>query len=596
MPLFRKQTDPVEDPPDTESTLPDSSVIKYQKPRILLLDLPEAVAASLQSMGFNVNSGSLGKPYRVEMSAGYEPLIGEAKVPNHSEQEIVVVDLEYEALEPFPKGEKSRPDEEVDLWGKCDRGFLDPRVRSALQLKNAFDRILQSGGVFVVFAAAKTGIHVQFAQINRYRNLYNEKPCSFDEWCFLSELADMKVRFDSGMEMRVVGGSSIIGNALETYLEGGCFSCTLEGGYREKDKWHTIAANKYGDAVGVMRTRGERGTVIVLPQIARKEEFIAKLFSEVLPEISPYHFPDIEKGRWTSLPEYELGRVLTLQAEKMNVLERAQQEISDLDLELEKERAANGWLHELLTGTDAVLVEAVKKSLSTLGFAKVVDVDEERDREGKSRREDLQIQDKSPTLIVDVKGVGGYPSDGDVLQADKHAAIRMREENRTDIVGLSIINHQRHLPPLDRENAMPFRQELLDAAEERTLGLLTAWDLYRFVRNAKRLSWKAEHVVPLFYAKGRIQVVPVHYEFLGVVAKAWTDKFGVVVAGSELRVGDRIAIEFPIEFEELQVDSIRVNDKSVKVASAGDPAGLLWPASAPKLKEGMRVFRVIVPK
>jgi hypothetical protein len=128
------------------------------------------------------------------------------------------------------------------------------------------------------------------------------------------------------------------------------------------------------------------------------------------------------------------------------------------------------------------------------------------------------------------------------------------------------------------------------------LGLLTAWDLYRLLKNSTRHSWKADQVVPLFYAKGRIQVIPVHYEFLGVVAKAWTDKFGVVVDNSELRVGDRIAIEFPIEFEEIQVDSICVNNQSVEVASTGAPAGLLWPVSAPKLKEGMRVFRVVLPK
>src|SRR5690606_33742325 len=96
----------------------------------------------------------------------------------------------------------------------------------------------------------------------------------------------------------------------------------------------------------------------------------------------------------------------------------------------------------------------------------VVDVDEERDREGKSRREDLQITDRSPTLIVDIKGIGGYPGDEDALQASKHASIRMKEWKRTDVNGLSIINHQRHLPPLERENQMPFRQELLHAAEE----------------------------------------------------------------------------------------------------------------------------------
>jgi len=225
-----------------------------------------------------------------------------------------------------------------------------------------------------------------------------------------------------------------------------------------------------------------------------------------------------------------------------------------------------------------------------LGFSDVVDVDVERDREGKSRREDLQIRESSPTIIIDIKGISGYPSDDDALQADKHAAIRMREQARTDIVGLSIINHQRHLPPLERENVMPFRQELLDAAEERTLGLMTAWDLYRIVRNSNKLGWTPAVVKPLFYKKGRIEVVPNHYRLLGVVQKAWSAAFGIVTQG-ELKLGDRVAVEFSIEFEEFQVDSIKIDNQSVEQAVIGDRVGLVW-AGRGKIREGMRVFRV----
>ncbi len=287
-----------------------------------------------------------------------------------------------------------------------------------------------------------------------------------------------------------------------------------------------------------------------------------------------------------------MPRVIQLRTKQAEIEQRAKSEITALDDDVSRERAANGWLHDLLTGTDAQLVEAVKKALASVGFISVVDVDEERDREGKSRREDLQIQDVSPTLIVDIKGIGGNPSDDDALQADKHAAIRMREWKRTDVVGLSIINHQRHMPPLDRDNAMPFRKELLDAAEERSLGLLTAWDLYRLVRNAKKYGWTAEHLKPLFYRKGRIEPVPRHYSFIGKIVKVWTDKFGVSMEQGELNVGNKVAVEFPIEFEEVEVSSIRVNDRDVQKASAKDPAGLLWPGGRPKLREGLRVFRV----
>jgi hypothetical protein len=188
--------------------------------------------------------------------------------------------------------------------------------------------------------------------------------------------------------------------------------------------------------------------------------------------------------------------------------------------------------------------------------------------------------------------VGGLPRDEDVLQADKHAAIRMRENGRTDIIGLALVNHQRHLPALNRENSMPFRQELLDAAEERSLGLMTSWDLYRLVRNTLRHGWRREDVMPLFYTSGRIVAVPIHYQYLGNVAKTWREKFGVVIENGEIRLGDRIAVEFDVEFEEMQVDSMFVNDGAVDRADSGDPTGFAWPSGMPRLREGQRVFRI----
>jgi hypothetical protein len=577
---------------ETKTESSTEQAIKYPKPKILLLDMADSASAALRTKGFNVRCGSLGKPYKIGVSSEWSPLIAKAEYPNHTEQEIVVVDLSYGELDPGPQGKKHRPDDEPDFWGKCDQGFLDPRVRTAYHLQASFNRIHSNGGVFVVFADEKTGIDIQIARRNSYKELYDAKACTHDVWDILSEIADMKVRSDHGTELLAAKSDSPLVRLLTPFLRKGHFTCTLMGSYRAEGKWEPLAVNKFGGVVALARCRAGKGSVIVLPQIEDKAAFIDGLFSTALPEIAPHLFPHIARGAWTQRPEYELPRVLELKSLQQTAEKRARQEIALLDEELVKERATNGWIHNLLTGTDAELVDAVMQALSALGFSKVLDMDDERDREGKSRREDLQIKDQSPTLVVDIKGIGGSPSDEDALQADKHATIRMREENRTDIVGLSIVNHQRHLPPLERENAMPFRQELIDVAEERSLGLMTAWDLYRFVRNFRKLNWHSDNVKPVFYKKGRIDVVPVHYQFIGRIAKAWTDKFGVVIDHGELRIGARIAIELQIEFEEVLIDSIRVRDRGVQVASVGDPAGLIWPAGAPKLREGMRVFRV----
>jgi len=559
------------------------------KPKILLLDLPETAADALKEKGFNVSSGSLGKPYVVEMGSNLLPLIGEGELPNYREQEIVVVDLSYGELAKGPVGDKHRPEKELDFWAKCDQGFIDPRPRVSFLVKDAFDRAHSRGGVFVVFADRRTNIQTCVAKVV-YRELEIEEPFKPDVWHLLWELEDMQVKADHGYEMEVCANSPLARLVYE-HLPGGEFFCTLEGGYRRDDKWSPLVTNKFGETVGLCRCRGEEGSVIVLPQLKEKNEFLVKLFSNVLPEIAPHLFPDLDKGMWTHRPEYELTRVRDLQEKQIEIMNKAHDEVADLKNQISIEIEKEGWIHDLLTATGDELVEAVKRALSELGLQKIVDVDEARDREGKTRREDLQVQDKSPWLIVDVKGIGNYPSDEDVLQAAKHAMILMKELNRTDIDGLSIINHQRHLPPLDRENSMPFRQELIDAATVQHLGLLTTWDLYRLIINARKLGWSSGNCIPILYDKGRIEVIPRHYQFIGKVEKVWTDKIGVVIKQNQLEIGDRVAVEFPIEFEECDVKSIVVNDSSVEIARVGDPTGLLWPGAS-SVREGMRLFRI----
>ena len=359
-------------------------------------------------------------------------------------------------------------------------------MRGAFRARDAFERTLNAGGAFVVFADAKTHIDVINARHTggEYGRIYDDEPFPFDVWDFLGELSGIGVTSDEGTEMEAVDQSPL-GRLVAEHLADAEFVCTLQPSHENADPWVILAENKFGEAVAICRCRGAAGSVIVLPQLARKAEFLVKLFSNVLPELSPHLFPNIADAKWTQRAEYELPRVLELKAKQQEIERRAIEEIEALSAELANERQANGWIQDLLTGTDLALVVAVKKALTEIGFSKVIDIDDERDREGKSRREDLQVRDESPTLIVDVKGISGFPADEDALQADKHAAIRMREEKRTDILGLSIINHQRHLPPLERENVMPFRQELVDAAHERSLGLMTAWAVPRRPKHEK---------------------------------------------------------------------------------------------------------------
>ena len=568
-----------------------SNAIKYDKPKILLVDVESSAFEALAGVGFNLREGSFGQPYEVKATSGFLPLTSEPRLPNYSEQEIVVVDLQYEVA-PQPIGKKTRPNEEFDLWGKCDKGFIDPRSRTTQQVQTAFSRVLDMGGVFVVFAASKTDIEMHMGKLDRYDRFEIHQNWSSTEWSFLDELVDMDVSDDHGEEMCVADPRSAIGKLLQTHLQGSEYDCTLKGGYRHQDPWKAIATNKFGQAVALQRTCGSKGLVVVLPQLKDKAGFLKSLFTTVLPEIAPHLFPGIEQGRWTHLPDYELAEVIQLHNQRNQLEAKFQTDLAVLEQEVLQARKQDGWMHDLLTQTGDPLVEAVKIGLKNLGFSKVIDMDQVRDKEGKSRREDLQIQDVIPTLVVDIKGIANYPGDEDVMQAGKHATLLMREQKRTDIFGLSLVNHQRHIPPMQRDNEMPFRQELLHVALESQLGLLTAWDFYRLVRNARLHQWKFEHVQPVLYQHGRIEIIPAHYLYIGKVAKVWADKFGIDIEHGTVAAGSKIAIEFPVLFEEIDVEGLMVNGKVVNAANAGDKTGILWSNTKPKLKVGLKVFHV----
>ena len=200
-----------------------------------------------------------------------------------------------------------------------------------------------------------------------------------------------------------------------------------------------LVRNKYNQTVGAIAKFEKAGGVLILPRLEDVPGFLEAVFSEILPELAPQLFPDEEHRGWTQEPEYELERVTKIKEQQEAVIKEANAKLTELNELIDKERAAKGWIHDLLTGTDDVLVSAVKKALEEIGFHKVVDVDIERDKEGKSRREDLQIHDLDHVLVVDVKGVAGGTADEHALQAVKNA-IRGLENGRCPTFGARIID------------------------------------------------------------------------------------------------------------------------------------------------------------
>jgi hypothetical protein len=150
------------------------------------------------------------------------------------------------------------------------------------------------------------------------------------------------------------------------------------------------------------------------------------------------------------------------------------------------------------------------------------------------------------------------------------------------------------LPALSRDHDHVFQPDVLSNAQDLGFSLLTTWDLFRLVRGFQAHDWRTGDVAPLFVAPGRIQPIPMHYEFVGTVHEYWprASALGIRLDSGTLGVDDRVAYELPVEFIEEDVISIQLDGKDVTEASAGNYIGIRTKLTKHQARDGLRVFKV----
>lgn len=582
-----------------ESSQDSYSPLKYPKPKILLLDMDRDIESNLKDAGYNVSNGSFGIPYKVPKEDGYQPVIVNGSMPSDAaEQEIIIINLLPRNVLDKPIGEKATSPGENDWWASCKYGQIDPRPRRMAWIKDKFDRILKHGGVFIIFADDKKYQELIWGQID-FDNLKIEENLSpsVHNWCFLSELNYLEIKSAQGLE--IVAEKSWLNGIKKDHIESACYMCTLDPRTQPAiDRFISLAKNKFGDSVAcaICPHDDVKGWIFIFPQIVDMSSFLISFLDEPLSVLCPTLFPDSEKAKWLRYPEYEIPSILEIKNRIKQIQEKTDSEIAGLEKECDEERQKFGYLQDLLSSSGDSLVISVKKTLESLGFSSIIDADEMLKKSSASgpKREDLRICDRSPIILIEIKGITGMPNDDDALQVSKYMIPRMKEWNRTDIQGLFIVNHQKNLPPFDRENNFVFRDDILANANEQGFGLLTTWDLFSLARSFKKNNWRHEHVKDIFYKKGRIDVIPSHYQYLGVI-EGYAERLkviGIKIIENEIKPGDRISFELPVEFEEQNVESLQREKEAIDLGRPGMTVGIKTNLSKEQAKKGVRVFKL----
>ncbi|MBV8610222.1 MAG: hypothetical protein JO034_22525, partial [Singulisphaera sp.] len=579
-----------------------------EKPRILLVDLPEQARVRLQAAGLNVLTGTFGYPYEVKPSKNFVPVIQNHNLPAFSEQEIVVIDL----TDPEPRGGPHRglPDSlEPPLYSlRGPRTSANPRPLSAWLVAKLGDRILEHSGLFIVFARPRSATEYFTGEYIRGHYQPTEG-IKADHWSFLSCLMTPYIEFihDEGIEISLADERCAISDLLKKHLKGIRFSTIIKSSYSDTAAhglpfFRPLLVNKYGKVVGgVLSHGGSRGAVLILPHIADKAAFLDELLHGVLPAAHPHLFPEHEGERWVHRPEYEHPVILDKLERRREIQRKADEEKATVDREIDVERGRLAFLHGLLTRTGDELVADVKSALEFVGFREVLDVDVvEKDRANK--QEDLRVGDRSPTLLVEVKGLTALPREANTLQVAKFILRRVKQWNRLDVQGMTLVNHQRGILPLERDNKNVFTEIQISDALSNETGLMTTWDLFRLIRGMERWGWDPRSIQDVFYQKGRIGLRPGHYQPLGKIAHFYEkvkvgDRERSVASiqldeGLALRVGETVGYVYPDRFEEETVGSLQVERRDVQEAEPGQKAGYITRMARSDLPDGMKVYLV----
>lgn len=103
-----------------------------------------------------------------------------------------------------------------------------------------------------------------------------------------------------------------------------------------------------------------------------------------------------------------------------------------------------------------------------------------------------------------------------------------------------------------------------------------------------------EKIKDLFFQSGHISVVPKHYQYVGVIEHYWekAGAVGIRVEENSIKSGDIISFELTIQFEEMNVDSLQVENNPTEIAEVSMLAGIKTVLPKEMLKKSIKVFRI----
>ena len=541
------------------------------KPKICCIDIEESDINELKKQGFNIEIGSLGSKVKVPNKKQYDECIvlPNAYFPTDlHEFDITILDLNNDKTIDYKQNEHYKNEytgkSSIALHSAYPETIFNPKPLGSHLLKNSLNKLGNKEHLIIIFSTENYDVEYQNLEITKETNWIKDKfksnIYSFQDYVPLSPPKN--------------GKEVIVCDNIDTKLKDFLSKYTNQMQYNQT--FHTSSLNQClplikntnGDLVSI-QINDDNKTYIYLPQFEEKAKFLNEFLSEIAPTLFPNLFPYATLHDWRNEKNYWLPNHEVLLQQKEDLISEYEQKIENKIKEINNNLKEYNFLHKILTETGDELVVSIIEFLKWLGFENIVDMDKTK-TEGVVFEEDIQINLENGLLIIECKGIGGTSKDSECSQISKIKHRRCKERNSFDVFALYIVNHQRHIAPLQRQNP-PFTENQIKDAIHDERGLLTTWQLFNLYVDIENGVITEEEARETLLKFGLVEFKPTNLIKIATSEKLYQNGTicSININNIELRIGDKLFIEKNNKFTTVIILEIQENKKSIESISNG---------------------------
>lgn len=547
------------------------------KPQILTLNLRPEATELLKQNSFNIYEGSLGKISNTKNKRGDLKycLLNHDFPENFHEYDVVIVDLGYTETVDYKKENNTRlvnkSDNNTYLLCEHPQTLFDPRGFSAHVLVNHVKEIMKHDSILIVFQSEDEIIEYKIVEENgNYPSVVGEEEYSIYEFLPVFPHSGNKI----GKETKVSIKQSDLNGFLNKYNSKFTYKSVFyhptiweENDKKSDPNFYPLVLNRDNEIISFANFINKTG-IFVFPQLPDYSLFLNEFMENIAPGILPKVFPYSTGNLWANDSAYYLPNHEKLVQEKKLLFEEWEKKDKKKEQEIDENYEKYKFLHKIITETGDELVKATITFLEWLGFSNVKDMDE---TDSTILEEDIQIENSDGLLVIELKGIGGTSKDSECSQVSKIKYRRAKERGTFDVSALYIVNHQRHLPPLNRKTP-PFSPEQISDAENDERGLLTTLQLFNlYFEIDKGIITKTE-ARKCLYQYGNLKFIPSNLVLIDTVTETFLKgKVSILnIEKNKLNVGDSLYVESKGRFQIAKIIGLKVDDKPVESVTDGE--------------------------